>query len=213
MVAEDQDDLETALEQYLELGYDYDVAYFVDVLMPTDRLAKFVEKHGKSPQIDKLQYALGIRYMRENRWNEARTILRRVQTTFAPSVSDSDNSDKYLFAKEPDWDCRSPLIKTSWVMQDLKTIDVLEGLEQAVESANGDEAKAEALYQLASYQFDANSLLFYDPAAWQGQRFELLSQLDSSESLRLPNESQLIFEYSQSHETMARSDPYLSANS
>ncbi len=205
MTAEDQGDLETALEQYLALHYDFDVAYFIDVLLPTERLANFVTAHEELEQNNELLYALGIRYMRDKQWENARDTFRRVRTEPDTPITYSEPSER-VFVKEPDWGERQ-YIKTSWVMQDLKTIDVLEHLEQVVESAQGDEAKAEAMYQLASFQFDANALLFYNPAAWSGMRYELLSQLDLGDNMRQPNESQIIFDYSQKHETLARAIP------
>lgn len=209
LTAEDEGDLETALEQYLALKYDYDVAYFVDVLLPVERLAAFVKAHRNDPQHDQLLYALGVRYMRDKRWNDARAVLLQVRTASAPTMENLGTGDgRRLFAKEPDWDWKPGFgIKNSWVMQDLKTIDVLEHLEQMIVTAEGDEAKAAAMYQLASYHFDADALLFYNPAAWQGQRSELLYQLDTSDNVRQPNESQIIFDYSQTHETLARAIP------
>lgn len=208
MTAEDQDDLETALKLYIDLKYEYDVAYFVDVLLPTDRLANFVAKHQGLAQHDQLLYALGVRYMRDRRWNEARETFKKVRTEPGPfpnSFSSYENEHRIPFPKEPDYGSDDePYIRSVWVAQDLKTIDVLERFEQVVELAQSDEAKAEALYQLASYQFDANSLLFYNPAVWKGERSSLLSDLGDSNRFRLPNESQNLFEYSQSHETLAR---------
>lgn len=211
MTAEDQGDFETALEQYLALNYHYDVAYFVDVLLPTERLAKFVANHKHVAQYNELLYALGLRYMRDKRWNDARATLQRVQTEADPRVEDWQllGNDRHRnFPKEPDWEWNEkPYLKTSWVKQDLKTIDILERLEQAIEAAQGDEAKAEAMYQLASYQFDANALLFYNPMAWRGQRYWLLCALEEDTHLRLPNESQIVLNYSQAHETLARAIP------
>jgi outer membrane protein assembly factor BamD (BamD/ComL family) len=150
MTAEDQGDFETALEQYLALNYHYDVAYFIDVLLPTERLAKFVTHRKHVAQYNELLYALGLRYMRDKRWNEAREILQRVQPEAGPRVEDwqlSGNETHRSFPKEPDWDWNEkPYIKTSWIMTDLKTIDVLERLERAIDVAQGDEAKAEAMY-------------------------------------------------------------------
>ncbi len=211
MTAEDQGDFETALEQYLALNYHYDVAYFVDVLLPTDRLAKFIANHKQVAKYNELVYALGIRYMRDKRWNEARATLQQVQTKPGPRSEDwqiAGTPPRSSFDKDPDWEWREKsYIKTSWLMQDLKTIDVLERLEQTIAAAQGDDAKAEARYQLASYQFDASPLLFYNPVAWRGQRYWLLTDLDGSNLFRLPNESQMIFNYSQSHETLARAIP------
>ncbi|HYJ91891.1 MAG TPA: outer membrane protein assembly factor BamD [Pyrinomonadaceae bacterium] len=211
LIAEDQGDLDTALEQYLSLHYRYDVAYYIDVLLPTDRLATFVTSHPNITEHNVLTYALAVRYMREKRWDQARIALRNVITEpgIPADYSGEDNPDGYkTFAKEPDWEERSKdLVKSSWVTRDMQTIDDLERLEKAVDSAQGDEAKAEAMYQLASYQYDADPLLFYDPAIWEGQRIEFLSQLNNSELIRLPGEAQNLFEYSKAHEPKARSIP------
>ena len=83
----------------------------------------------------------------------------------------------------------------------------MERLERNDEAAADDEAKAEALYQLASFQFDSNALLFYNPAAWSGSRYQLLSELDDGGPIRLPNETLIIYEHFQSHDTFARALP------
>jgi len=206
MTAEDQGDLESALEHYIALKYRYDVAYIIDVLMTTERLARFVDGHPNHAEHNRLLYALGIRYMREGRWNEARLALRKVRTETGESENYwKDDDDERTFAKEPFWDRDEPfVIKTSWVVQDLKTIDVLENMELWISNAPDDEAKAEAMYQQASYLFAADDLLFYNPAAWRGMRAELLNELQFSDSVRKPVETQMILEHSQSHDTMAR---------
>ncbi len=208
LAAEDQDDLEFALEQYLRLNYQYDVAYFVDVLLPTDRLAKFVESRKEVPQHNKLVYSLGVRYMREGRWNEARSVLRQVRTEPDPILNWSFDRTRREVDKLRDWDWgERRFIRTSWAMNDLKTIDTLEQMEQAAELAPDDEAKAEALYQLAGYYFAADDLLLYNPAVWDGMRRELLFDLSTSDRFRLENEPQALFDHSQSHDTYARSIP------
>ena len=211
MTAEDRGDLETALKLYLDLNYGYDVAYFIDVLLPTDRLADFIAKNPQITDHNRLLYTLGVRYLRDKRWEDARSALRRVRTEPGPppdSYNSYENDGRERFPKEPDYrSSKDSYIRSSWVARDQKTIDILQGLEQAIESAEGDEARAEAMYQLASYQFDENALLFYNPAAWDGERYWLLSSLSGSERFRLPNESQNLFEYSQSHETLARAIP------
>ncbi len=208
LTAEDEGDLETALEQYLALNYEYDVAYYVDVLLPTERLASFVNARKDHPQHDYLLYALGVRYMRDKRWDDARATLRQVRTETVPPIESNyyGKNREVIFAKEPDWDERT-VLKTSWVMQDLKSIDALEHLEKAVETAPDDEAKAEAMYQLASYQFEADDLLFYNPAAWKGMRHWLLDDLADSGRTRFANEEQTIFEHSQQHEGLSRAIP------
>jgi TolA-binding protein len=209
MVAEDRGDLETALEFYLALNYKYDVAYYVDVLMPTDRLAKFIKAHPNLPNGNKLLYALGLRFMRDNRWNEARETLAKVTAEQAlDPYAYVDYEAEKRFAKENGWGFgQSNDVKMEWVMQDLKTIDTLENMEHAVDLAPDDEAKAEALYQLASFQFGSDDLLFYNPAAWEGMRSDLLEQLQTGGNMRLPDEATAILRHSQSHEGLARAIP------
>ncbi len=79
--AEDSGDLSSALEQYIALGYDSDVTYFVDVLLTPEQLASFVAAHEDSPRRDVLLYSLGLRYMRAGRYAEARAAFSRVRTS------------------------------------------------------------------------------------------------------------------------------------
>ncbi|MGQ0543239.1 MAG: tetratricopeptide repeat protein, partial [Blastocatellia bacterium] len=211
MTAEDQDDLETALDLYFDLKYEHDVAYFVDVLMPTDRLAQYAARRTESKNYNTLLYSLGLRYMREKRWNEARATLGQVLTEKGRDDYLENERDKtWFFPKEVGYAYGEPLItyiKTSWVVQDLKTIDIIEYHEKAVEEAVGDEAKAEAMYQLASSYFEADDLTFYNPALWDGSRGGSLSGLLFSHQERLPNESRVIFEHLEEHDPWARAIP------
>jgi TolA-binding protein len=95
VVAEDAGDLAGALEQYLALGYDPDVAYFVDVLLTPDQLASFVARHDASPRRDELLYALGLRFMRAGRYAEARAVLSRVRTSAEGYSLSSDSYGYY----------------------------------------------------------------------------------------------------------------------
>jgi len=211
MVAEDMGDLDAALEQYLALDYRYDVAYFIDVLMAPERLASFIERHPSISQRDELLYALGIRYLRERRWGDARKTFSQVHTTGRnPSDLHSEygdcGCDSGVGGKENYYSLPPYIIRPQWVEQDLRTADTLERMEKAVDLAEGDEDKAEALYQLASYQYQG-TLLFYNPAAWRGNRYYLLSSLDAEGRYRQPGESQTLFRHSQQHDRAARALP------
>jgi thioredoxin-like negative regulator of GroEL len=215
MIAEDSGDLDGALEHYIALEYNLDVAYFVDVLLKPEQLAAFIHRHAASPKHNELLYALGVRYLRANRWEEARKTLAQIKTGSPSNYSIySNNSDCYrapglLYGcndpKSGDLDAENkPIITAALIMRDVQTTNDLEALEQAVERAQGDEAKAEALYQLASYQYQASSLLFYNPVAWTGARYWNLSELAGGGKYRALNESQMLWEYMQQHETLSR---------
>ncbi len=206
MVAEDAGDLDGALEQYLLLKYTADVAYFVDVLMTVGQLAQFIDRHPNLPEKNELTYSLGLRYLRANLWNDARATFDKVQ-----AVKNPDNSafgclgERCQDPKEPRTDVNNnPVISYELLMLDIQTANDLERLEQAVTQARDNESTAEALYQLASYQFEANSLLFYNPVFWEGNRYWHLSYLALEGRYRTRNESQRLFAYMQDHETLAR---------
>lgn len=212
MVAEDMNDLDGALEQYLALDYRLDVAYFVDVLMPTDQLAAFIKNHPAQPHSDELQYALGVRYLRDRRWNDARQTLmlihpigRGADDRYGHYYPASESDDSPNTEKKLGYDERVRGVRVGWIEQDLHTVNDLERLEQQVNLAQGDEAKAEALYQLASYQYQGH-LLFYNPA-WNGARHYHLYDLDSGGGFRRADESRLLFDYMQKHDAASSALP------
>lgn len=212
IVAEDMGDLDGALGQYLALDYRYDTAYFVDVLMTPEQLEAFIKQRPSIPQRDELMYGLGVRYLRDRRWNDARKTLSQVRTVGrnardeTSSFGDCACGSEGLTAKEDPYGLPPHIILPQWIEQDLRTADSIERLEKAVDMAEGDEAKAEALYQLASYQYQG-TLLFYNAAAWRGNRYYMLSSLDSEGRYRQPGEAQLLFKHMQQHDRAARSLP------
>lgn len=215
MVAEDAGDIDGALEQYIALQYDLDVAYFADVLMTPEQLAGFIERHRDSAKYDELVYSLGVRYLRANRWEEARKTLLHVRTVASDDFSMYSGSQNCYQPGPASYNCDDPkrieygaadkpVITAKLIMRDLQTANELEALEQQVELAPGAEEKAEALYQLASYQYEATNLLFYNPVAWGGERYWNLAELEGGGKYRAPNESLSLWQYMQQHETLAR---------
>jgi TolA-binding protein len=206
IVEEESGDLNAALEQYLALDYRYDVGYFVDVLMTPEQLAGFIERHPNHEKRDELLYALGVRYLREHRWNELRATLAQVKTTPGRLISNYGyyipNSDP-INPKTP-WktDTESPGVREEWVLRDLQTASELEARERAVSMSPDDETRAETMYQMASWLYQYSTLLFYNPKAWRGNRQWLIPRSD--EAYQSPNESRLLWEYSQKHEPAAQ---------
>ncbi len=210
MLLEDTGELEGALEQYLALDYRHDVAYFIDVLMKPEELAQFIEKRPSIKQHDELLYALGIRYLRDFRWQDARKAFSSIHP--AKQYIDWDYRGGYKSFSEYDkdppkfrpFDTSIREIRPEWLEQDLRTVNDLERLEQNYNSAQGDEEKAEALYQFASYIYQG-SLLFYNQLAWDYIRHYLISDLVVEAGFRQAGESQSIFEYMKKHDMASRS--------
>ena len=237
--AEDAGDFGDALEQYLALGYDPDVAYFVDVLMTPEQLSSFVAAHDSSTRRDELLYSLGLRFMRAGRYAEARATFSRVRTT-ADSyyLSSAAQGDAYSYlsyrddggptnpklhfrhtfwneyddeggdyatrtdAREDPLAPRDTRVYADWLTRDMQTLGDLERLQRDVDLARGDEARAEATYQLASYFYEGQ-FLFYNPALWRGLRAEMIGSLGESD-YRAPAEAQAVWRYEQEHEGPSR---------
>ena len=215
MLEEDSGNIEGALDQYLALDYRCDVAYFVDVLMTPEQLSAFIERRPTLKHRDEMLYGLGIRYLRERRWKDARGTFATIRT-LGHNVDDRYFEKRYNYEaqeslknespKTRDFDTNIRGVRPQWIEQDVRTANELERLEREVEAAPADERKAEALYQVASHQFE-RSLLFYNPLAWQGGRHDLLYDLDQRGAFREPNESQVLFDYMQKHDMASNSLP------
>ena len=208
MVGEDSGDIDAALEQYIALEYTVDVAYFVDTLMTIEQLAHFIDRHPNLPEKNKLTYSLGLRYLRANLWNDARATFAKVQAVKNPDSTAFGCLGEHNGCQNPkqpmmDVDNKT-IITNELLMLDIQTANDLERLEKGVSQAVDNEATAEALYQLASYQYEASDLLFYNPVLWNGDRYYELSYLALEGRYRAPNEPQRLFAYMQEHETYAR---------
>ena len=191
------------------LNYQYDVAYFLDVLLTPERLAGFIAHHPKLENRDVYVYSLGLRYLRNEQWEKARMEFAKVQAV-------NCNIGSYNWYRNnkpsnPKWGNRPSRangnVCSEWLLSDLKTTNDLERLAQQISSAQGDEAKAEAMYQFASYQFESSQLLFYNPVIWSGARYSLLCDFDGAGNYRSPNEAKIVYEYMQSHENLAHAIP------
>ena len=162
-----------------------------------------------------LLYSLGVRYLRAHRFTEARTTYASVRPDALglrrrwyeeegcagewPGAARPCSNPKERDEEEPN------VVRMRWVMRDLKTMEEIELLESMVELAADDESKAEALYQLAGYFYESSELTYYNPAAWQGIRGVSFLY---DQTLRAPNEAQLMRRYMEEHEPLARSELY-----
>jgi TolA-binding protein len=219
LAAEDAGDIEGALEQYLALDYTADTAYFLDVLLTPEQIASFIERRPEHPRRDVLLYSLGVRHMRRHEFAAARSAFARIKTTrptghggnsysdpCAERWAQPENAYRCFDPKRPDEE-EAGVVLARWVERDLRTMDEIEAREHVLAEAAGDEAKAEALYQLAGYYYDASELVFYNPATWRGGRFHVLYY---DHKMRAPDEPRLFRRYMEEHEQLKHAlDIYL----
>jgi hypothetical protein len=118
---------------------------------------------------------------------------------------DYDEGTDYLThtdAREDPLAGRDTRVYADWLVRDSQTLEDLERLQGEIERARTSDAKAEAMYQLASYFYEGE-LLFYNPAMWRGMRAEMIGSL-SETTYRSPAEAQAVWRYEQEHEGPAR---------
>ncbi|MEW6127361.1 MAG: tetratricopeptide repeat protein [Acidobacteriota bacterium] len=209
MLEEDAGNLEAALEQYLALDYRHDAAYFCEVLMKTEQLAKFIDSRQNLKNRDELLYVLGLRYLRDFRWEDARKIFSGIRPTGRSVDGSYLNDTNYYNYGEQESEVKLRLfdphirgIRPQWLEQDLRTTDELQRLDNNYRLATDDESRAEALYQFASFIYQS-SLLFYNPV-WRNNRHYMLYEFFEYGAFRQANESQLLFDYMQKHDMAAR---------
>jgi outer membrane protein assembly factor BamD (BamD/ComL family) len=169
-------DFAKALDQYFALDYQGDIAFFLDAKMTPGQIEQYLQTRPDGPvysavaeyssqwshmKITKpllrrryvLVYTLGIRYMREGKWAQAADWMRKVPRTAYRAFSEG----RKRWENEPSPD-------------PLTAIRDLSRLERAVAVARTDNARADALFQYASYYYQHGLLLLYNPILWQQSR-------------------------------------------
>ena len=144
-------DFQTALDSYLALGYGDDVAYLADARMTPAQLSVAVRRH---PERDELRYTLAMRHLRKGDWDAAEVTLKPF----------SDARRKRLTV------IGAPYYADGGLQDPLATVRALRELDARVKTAEGDEAKADALFAMADYYYRHKTLLLYSAPAWRGGR-------------------------------------------
>ncbi|MBX7131349.1 MAG: tetratricopeptide repeat protein [Fimbriimonadaceae bacterium] len=148
-----------ALDQYKALGYDSDVAYLLDARMSIPQIEAYVKAH---PKDELATYALGLRYLRIDDFAKATATLRTLSSDQRLRLGQygAKTRDQYAGFGGAGMDIlRDPL----------DTIEQLKALKEKADASEG-EARAEALYALASAYYTQRNLLLYNPSLWEGSR-------------------------------------------
>jgi hypothetical protein len=166
-----------ALDQYFALEFQPDIAYLLDAKMSIPQIEAYyqatpdnapvlsyelpsAEENNAKPKTlhysrrDLLAYTLGIRYLREEKWDQAEMWLKR-----APALATAFNKQQDDFG-----------FNESSAVSVLTAAHELRDAQQAVAKAGTDTARAEALYRYASYYYSHGTLLLYNGALWHGDR-------------------------------------------
>ncbi|MCW3055803.1 MAG: hypothetical protein JWN14_4973 [Chthonomonadales bacterium] len=161
-----------ALEQYFALEYTADIAYLLDSRMSLAEVERALHRfHRRRPGVhnyggeshseyvlhysdrELLTYTLGMLSLRAERWDDAERWFKQLK---------SKRMRRFSLGRAH-WESRSspdPLAAA----QDLRR------LSAAVQAAPNDNARATALYKVATYYYTHGTLLLYNPLLWQNER-------------------------------------------
>jgi tetratricopeptide (TPR) repeat protein len=153
--------LPEALTQYLKLDYELDVAYMLDVRMSPEQVASFVRGCSDAKTRKLATYALGMRYLRRDRFNDAlrqfAKLTRRERREYTGLIRHKDDE---WWDRDNRGDLQDPVV----------TANKLKNLHAACRAAKGPERKAKAVYALAAYYYNAGDLLLYNKSLWDTGR-------------------------------------------
>ena len=198
-----------ALDQYIALQYQPDIAYLLDAKMTISQVEAYYRATPETAQIsparfwrsgetsrtyyptrDLLAYTLGMRYLREEQWDQAETWFKRVNADKRAEFDKGRNVEDYSHDKIT-------------VVDALTVARQLRDLKQAIEKAGSDNARAEALYAYASYYYTHGTLLLYNGALWQGGRAFNFGMF-WSEHQPTPADKEVAKQHAYSHEVYNR---------
>jgi lipopolysaccharide biosynthesis regulator YciM len=162
-----QGDLGKSLDQLYALNvkagqddfpdYSADINYLIDVKMTPHQLRAYIDSHVNNPLLDQWMYSLGLRYLRLENFSAAEGAFKM--------LSDEERKKFVEMGKGLGWNN-----DTDPIQDPLQTCKDLRQLRYEAAQASGGEAKAAALYKLASYYYERRDLLLYNAPLWQGGR-------------------------------------------
>jgi TolA-binding protein len=176
-----------ALDLYFALDYKPDIAYLLDVRMTPAQIASYLDHHSRSPYRNLVAYSLGIRYLRAEKWREARRMLSSVPHKTYLKFANPQDRDGGGLATDP-----------------LRAVADLERLHRTVQTARTARTKASALYWYAHYYATHDELLLYNMALWNGER-EFNFEIYWNDHFATPEDRAAVHQHMFEHETFARS--------
>ncbi|MBS1715424.1 MAG: tetratricopeptide repeat protein [Armatimonadetes bacterium] len=152
-----------AFALYDEWGYEDDAAVMADAVLTPKQLERAARTVKDPARRTVLEFTLAMRYFRIGEYRNAHRILASMPQPLRTRGGLS--KDRFLSMREYVYDGEPPKI-----VDPLADVDALWALRQKAEAAHGQEARAEALYDMARYVHDRRNLMFYSPGLWEGRR-------------------------------------------
>jgi hypothetical protein len=209
---EDAGKLEDALPYYMDLGFQGDVAYLLDVLMGPKDIQKFIVDHPKNPKKAEAEYALAVHLFRKGDYEGFEKWLKRAEEGSTQEMRDAlftmekqrvgwgSSVQNYQAEEYQRWKVKNPSFNLVFSKRTFEQ-DLI-SMGKAIEDAPDQEGKAEALYKMATYLYKGSDLVFYNPIAWRGARVHYFNFV----SLPTDQQKRAYLGHYQEHETPFRAE-------
>lgn len=184
-----------AFEEYMELGYAVDVAYFLDARLTIPQLRELTGKYAAGTEYGKkVRYALAMRLMRKRDYQASLEVFSTIPGADRVRLAQVGSKD-YV------WGDAEGGGKIDILADPVQTIADLKKMEKSVAEAKTADLAAERLYGEASYLYLRRNLLFYNPSLWQGSRSFNLS-LFWNDKIAAQADKLALSEHLNDHETL-----------
>lgn len=160
LIYEKQGRNELALEQYVHLKYDKDVAFLVDIKMSPESILKAASRPNLKSKRELLRFSAALRWVRTGDYAKAGAILTTIPRSKREEFAKIRGRQEY----EPYYDNGDSL------QDPLVTAHRLAHFDRLFEKAKGSSAKAEALYLKAAYFYRKRNLMLYNASLWEWDR-------------------------------------------
>lgn len=197
-------DLAKALDHYFDLGYQADIAFFLDGRMSVAEVESYLKTRAERRYNDEafydyysrrsrmepslsthqlITYSLGVRYMRTAQWDRAAHLLRQLPVAVYNRYSRGRREWEGKPSPDP-----------------LTAVRQMSRLHSAISLARTPDEKAAAMYKCASYYYGHGTLLFYSPPLWNNEREIHFEEYWNAEHATRKDRIELV-RYMREHET------------
>ncbi len=210
-----------ALELYIGMDYEGDIAYLADAKLTTSQLKTIIDRGFRypvgslrstplmaepgNPDRNKslrktLQYTLAMRYLRAEKYDLARAAFLRIPREERSNWGMTPVARKYKFGDETHigFD-RAPSLRDP-----IDTVAKLQSMTRAIRQARTSDQRAQAIYEKAAFIYHESTLVFYSPSLWQGIRAMWLEYL-WNDHLANDHDRRALDRHRHEHESLAQS--------
>lgn len=161
-------------EYYRSIGYSTDMQFLADSYLSPAQLKRLITKSLSKVEKDALTYTLAMRYFRKEQYEPAIAILSKIpkQMRMNKGIDLRDYQKRegdYYAAKDSSYESFD-LESVTDTKDSLDDVKALQKLRHRADHDSTSKKRAEALYEMAQYNYRRRTLMYYSGALWKSGR-------------------------------------------